>query len=114
MGRQFFQRFLFRDRGPARHAGQDEGLGDAGQSELGVQSRRRAEHAGDAGRDVVTDALCVEGIHLFPDGAVHAGVSGVETDCGMVHRLLFFHDVQDFFQRHGGAVIDRAPFPGTQ
>ena len=114
MGRQFFQGFPFRDRGPTRHASQDEGLGDAGQRELRIQGSRRAEHAGDAGRDVVTDALCVEGIHLFPDGPVHAGVSGVEADRGMVHRLLLFHDGQDFFEGHGGTVIDRAPFPGTQ
>ena len=114
MGRQFFQRFLLRDRGPASHAGQDEGLGDAGQRELRIQGGRRAEHAGDTGGDIVADALFVERIHLFPDGSVHAGVSGVEADRRVVHRLLLFHDGQDFFEGHGGTIIDRAPFPGTQ
>ncbi len=97
---------FFRHRGAALHPGDDDGLAHGGQSILGVQGRRSAAEAGNAGGVIVSDAVRIQCIHLLPDGTVQAGVAGVEADGGLPGRFHLPHDVQHLFQRHPGAVVD--------
>ena len=82
------------------------GLADRGQGILGVQRGGSAAKAGNTGGIIVTNAVCVQRVHLFPDGTVQAGVAGVEADRGASGLFGGTDGVQHLFQRHLGAVID--------
>ena len=111
VGGQRGQPLTFGHRGTALHAGDDDGLADAGQRVLGVQRRRRTAEARHAGRIVVGDAHGVQRVHLFPDCAVQAGVARVQAHGGFVRCFVFFHDGKHLLQRHLGAVINGAVRP---
>ena len=69
---------------PSRHrrlalgAGQDDGLHHLGQRQFGLQRRRGRLEGTDAGDDLVGDAGLVQQRHLLLNGAVKAGVAGVQ------------------------------------
>ena len=76
------QPFPLRHGGASLHAGDDDRLADGRQGILGIQGGCSTAKAGNTGGIIVTNAVGVQCVHLLPDGAVQAGVTGVQTHGG--------------------------------
>ena len=110
---KFLQCFRFRDRGAACHSGNDHGLADGGQGVLGVQRCRTAK-TGHPRCIIIGNAPTIQRVHLFPYGAINAGITGMQP-----HRFqpcIFFcpHHIQDLFQCHLGTVVYGTAFFGQR
>ena len=100
--------FPVRDRCPSGHAGDDHALGDAGQRIFHVQGCGRTAEGAYARGGIIGDPLRLQKVHLLPDSAVDAGISGVQAHCRKAFLFCSPHHFDHFLQRHLRAVIDTA------
>ena len=94
--------------GAAFQARDDDGLAHVGQGQLGLQRRGRTAEAGDAGNHLVFDAAGDKLVHLLADGAVDSGVARVQAHQLRTLGIGLYHNRDNFFERHLGAVEDLA------
>ena len=93
--------------------GEDDGLHALGDGELRAECGGCGLEGGDARRDVVTHAVTVEEGHLLLDGAVDAGIAGVEADDEEAAIVEGFHRLELLLERHAGRAAHRGPGLGV-
>ena len=96
----------FGHRRAARHPGDDDRLGDAGQRIFHAERSRRAAEGADPRRHVIGDARFLQQVDLLPDCAVERGVARVQAHRRLPAGLGGPHDREHLFQSHPGAVMD--------
>ena len=94
-----------RYRRAARHTGDDHGLGNTRKGVLHLQRGSRSAECADARAVIIGNALFLEHIHLLPNRAVHARISGVQPHGRLPCRFCLIDHCQHLFECHLCAVV---------
>ena len=101
-----FDLFFFRYRGTAFHTGQNHCLADIRQRILGFECRGCTAEGRYTGNDFIRDLMCIQDIHLLTMCAIDARVTSVQAHDKLSGLCGRDHNIHDFLERHGCAVIN--------
>ncbi len=99
-----FNLLFRRNSGPAFHPGNNHRLADVGQCIFRFQRSRCRAEGTDTGHNFKIEIITFQKIHLFPVGAVYAGIPCMQTHYQFAFLGSRNHGGNHFFQRHDRAV----------